>query len=43
MFIQYETKSNIFKMTIYQGALLALQYMEGDNIYEPRQNYTQEE
>ena len=37
MFIQYETKANIFKMAIYQGALLSLQYMEGDNKYDPKQ------
>ena len=37
MFRKKEVKANIFKMTIYQGALLSLQHMEGDNIYEPKQ------
>ena len=38
MFIQHETKSNIMKMTIYQGALLSLQHMEGDNKDDPMQS-----
>ena len=37
MFELHERKQNIIKMTIYQGALLALQYMEGDNKDDPKQ------
>ena len=37
MFIKYATKSNIIEMSIYQGALLSLHYMEDDNIYKPKQ------
>ena len=38
MFDLYERKQNIMKMTIYQGALLSLQHMEGDNKDDPMQS-----
>ena len=30
-----ERKQNVKKMTVYQGALMSLQHMEGDNKYDP--------
>ena len=38
MFDLNERKQNIMKMTIYQGALLSLQYIEGDNKDDPMQS-----
>ena len=37
MFEYDEIRRNIIKMTIYQGTLTSLQFMEGDNKYDPIQ------